>query len=165
MKTYQWIENDWGFSDLYFKENDVNSNNNNNNTVQRKYFLFQTNMTRDRIACFKWKKLNEMPLFPKFTRYSLCGGEFSGLTAWSRDADSRRQFLEWLLLEEVQMQCDSIVWFNFFLRRKVFPQTKKKWPVFHLTQDILTNRSSVTIFDYPVIVKNQLKERNTEATR
>lgn len=51
MKTYQWIENDWGFSDLYFKENDVNSNNNNNNTVQRKYFLFQTNMTRDRIAC------------------------------------------------------------------------------------------------------------------
>lgn len=41
MKTYQWIENDWGFSDLYFKENDVNSNNNNNNTVQRKYFYFK----------------------------------------------------------------------------------------------------------------------------
>lgn len=41
MKTYQWIENDWGLSDLYFKENDVNSNNNNNNTVQRKYFYFK----------------------------------------------------------------------------------------------------------------------------
>lgn len=52
MKTYQWIENDWGFSDLYFKENDVNSNNNNNNTVQRKYFFISNEHdTRQDCVC------------------------------------------------------------------------------------------------------------------
>lgn len=63
----------------------------------------------------------------------------------------------------------NAVWLNYpvqlFPKTQSFPAGKKKWPVFYLTQDILTNRSSVTIFDYPVIVKNQLKERNTEATR
>ena len=56
MKTYQWIENDWGFSDLYFKENDVNSNNNNNNTVQRKYFFISNEHdTRQDCVCLMKK--------------------------------------------------------------------------------------------------------------